>query len=926
MKTRMLFLHAYVAIAAALLVPLLRAETKIATQFDLSSETTPAARKFYFETIPGHRYGLWQSINLLDWEVVSGFPKVADGMALEHTFAQLDKKFFQIEPIDEQAPVIVDQFPGVDAYAVRRFEDLRFQLSDATGIDPASIRLTLGNGATLSLGASGLNFANNILSYDTGDAAIGAYGATVPATLIVADTLGHSLTHTFSFTLEVLPKVVPNLYVFGSPAAQRAGQKIPATPTAALAKQNGPIRASDADPWEISSVLADRVVITYTGATAPAFAANTYLANLTPVKLSDIFYRQILSVNDAPGTKQLTLMTTDVPFAEIVEEGTATISADSVVYDLGADGTIQQAVEIGFSKTFPRIGIDLDNEGPLTLPGNPKYGVSLYEANAWITPSLEFAVETKGFSVQRAAIQARADIEGTLIPEISYLPAGTEKEKEWNVHPPMKKLVLVGFISAVPVWMDYTYTTKVKLDAEANIGALLRFGWSRNASLSAGASYVKDASPRVSWSRNATVSPLTVEPVSLSLGGTVQAKVSLVPQLDVRLESLLGFYVNADPRAEFEITADGGIYVSGQDGKIQMSPGGNATLTGGFFADLNAGLSIIGVDQSYLPAMDPFRIYTNGWELEFPEPEALAFTVPLAPQAVSVALGGNLNIEGTASGGDGAIFYQWLHNGILIPGQTSRQLVIPNVTSGNAGTYTLRARIGTGIVFSPVFTVTTYKAGLLGPGSIAFVGFNCDYNDDLSFVVLTDIAPSTVIYFTDNEWNGAEFNNSESCFSWTATNKVVRGTVVAINELSRIPSGLATVSTGTIAKAYGTNFGLSSSNEAIFAFQGSGSFDSIGRPLPGSFLAAIGTETVANAGNTLVGTGLAEGQTALFIPGGEDIGVYVGSRGGESIFSSFLPLINDVSNWITQGGSGNQSMDGIQPDIPFNFDPFVTNP
>ena len=73
---------------------------------------------------------------------------------------------------------------------------------------------------------------------------------------------------------------------------------------------------------------------------------------------------------------------------------------------------------------------------------------------------------------------------------------------------------------------------------------------------------------------------------------------------------------------------------------------------------------------------------------------------------MNLALGGSLNLEGMASGGDGAIFYQWLHNGILIPGQTSRQLVISNVIAGNAGTYTLRARAGTETVFSPAFTVT----------------------------------------------------------------------------------------------------------------------------------------------------------------------------------------------------------------------------
>lgn len=80
----------------------------------------------------------------------------------------------------------------------------------------------------------------------------------MPVSLTVADTLGNSTTHTFSFTLEIQPKVVSNLYVFGSPAARRAGQRIPATPTAALAKQLGPIPMAAADPWEISSIQAAR--------------------------------------------------------------------------------------------------------------------------------------------------------------------------------------------------------------------------------------------------------------------------------------------------------------------------------------------------------------------------------------------------------------------------------------------------------------------------------------------------------------------------------------------------------------------------------------------------------------------------------------------------------------------------------------------
>ena len=91
MKSRPLI--ACFAAAFSLFAPLLRAVPEIATQLDLSSATTPAAWEFYFETIPGQRYSLWHSTDLSTWQEVAGFPKVADGMALEHSFPQQDKEF-----------------------------------------------------------------------------------------------------------------------------------------------------------------------------------------------------------------------------------------------------------------------------------------------------------------------------------------------------------------------------------------------------------------------------------------------------------------------------------------------------------------------------------------------------------------------------------------------------------------------------------------------------------------------------------------------------------------------------------------------------------------------------------------------------------------------------------------------------------------
>lgn len=285
-------------------------------------------------------------------------------------------------------------------------------------------------------------------------------------------------------------------------------------------------------------------------------------------------------------------MTTDVPFAEIVEEGTATLSPDSVTFEVGADGTIQRAVQIGYNKIFPRVGINRDGAGPLNLPGDPKFGVNLPEASVWFTPTIEFAVETKWFSVQRAAIQVRGEVEAALVPELTYRPVGTdgENEKEWPMHTPIKTLTLVGTIGYLPVWMEITYSTKLKIIAEANAAITLKAGWRRGFSISAQATYTKDASPAVAWARSATLSPLEEVPITLSGGGTVQGKVSMVPQLDVRLESLLGFHVNADPRYKLEATASGGFTFSAPDGKLQIAPTGSLTPIGGIFADPQCGV------------------------------------------------------------------------------------------------------------------------------------------------------------------------------------------------------------------------------------------------------------------------------------------------------------------------------------------------
>ncbi|MGF7151684.1 DNA-binding beta-propeller fold protein YncE [Sphingomonas zeicaulis] len=202
---------------------------------------------------------------------------------------------------------------------------------------------------------------------------------------------------------------------------------------------------------------------------------------------------------------------------------------------------------------------------------------------------------------------------------------------------------------------------------------------------------------------------------------------------------------------------------------------------------------------------------------------------------------------------------------------------------------------------------------VLVAGSIAFVGFSADGNDDLAFVALETIPAGTVIYFNDQEWQGTAFNTGEGQAAWTATGDIAPGTVVTINNFGGTPvSNLGTVTGGS---------GLGSDGEIVYAY--------VGAPFaPTAFLAAIANDGFTQSGGTLEGTGLVVGETAIDLSNGganpgEDIAVFTGPRSGQAIYADYAAVINDVANWTTQDGSGDQSGDGTAPDLPFDLGGFI---
>lgn len=205
----------------------------------------------------------------------------------------------------------------------------------------------------------------------------------------------------------------------------------------------------------------------------------------------------------------------------------------------------------------------------------------------------------------------------------------------------------------------------------------------------------------------------------------------------------------------------------------------------------------------------------------------------------------------------------------------------------------------------------------LAAGDIAFVGFNADGDDDISFVTFKNIPANTTIYFCDSEWNGTGFGTDEGDFTWSSgNNAIAAGTVIAINSLS---AGI-NASAGSIT--LNNAGGLSTSGDAMFAFLGTAP------RMATTMLAAISNS--ASGFGTLNNSGLTLGTSAIVLAEGTDIALYNGPRTGLTQ-NAYLSQLNTPAQWQTEDTSSDDHNNGTTPDMPFNQAAFaigsaVSNP
>lgn len=636
----------------------------------LYSTTNAAQREVAWSTEPGIRYVLQECTHLAsnDWTTLEGFPSEASALAQQHLIElNAEGRFYRVQVLDEQPPEIVSRTPGDGTFGVRRFSTVTVELEDAGEIDTSSISLLLGSNSTYTAASSELSWSNNVLSlYLGGDIALGGWGETQTVALAVSDVLGNSTNYTWSFELEKQVEEADNLFVFGSPDARRAGQQLNGAAAVLAARYStGPIRMSGTTEWEIDTVTSNEIVIVYTGADAPSFSAGQLLANLAPKHVSEIFYRRVDELSDDPGTKTLTLTTTEVTLGDVMVEGTFSLGEDAVFLDFDEDGNLIRTLEMDATFNLPSIGTDLTgkvliDEGPLNL--------SLQEGKFLFHPKLKTSLDIGLSGVKRFEAEASGDLEISCVPlaVVSGSVSKSQSKELWTWS---------HWIGAGYVYVELKSTITANASISLETSAELKAGFRQTGNMGVSGRYVRDESPAATWNRWFDVDPLEQVKFTYTLNGEGNATVSLVPQIDARVYGAAGIYINTDPRIELSGSA---TFV---DNELT-----EADWLLGAYADVNAGLSVIGYDTGELPHLPPFRLFTAEWGDQY-SPEVIPLAITTQPFSQNARYGDTVRLSVEATG---ATAYQWYQNGSPLPGATGSKLTLRNVDSGDDGSFHVR--------------------------------------------------------------------------------------------------------------------------------------------------------------------------------------------------------------------------------------------
>ena len=206
--------------------------------------------------------------------------------------------------------------------------------------------------------------------------------------------------------------------------------------------------------------------------------------------------------------------------------------------------------------------------------------------------------------------------------------------------------------------------------------------------------------------------------------------------------------------------------------------------------------------------------------------------------------------------------------------------------------------------------------GALIAGDVAIVGFQASgvTTDSVSFVTFVDLAPGTVLYFTDNGWTGSAFrgvlatdgDGNENLMRFTVVNTIVAGTIIGSKTSSAdyawTLSGL--VGPGTSAYA---QLSLSSTGEQVTILEST----NLANPIFSDFTALYNFdntstyETATTSGTGSLPTGLVQGTSAVLLTSAANSALFNLNTLASGTQAEWLAAIGNASNWTTGTGTAD---------------------
>jgi hypothetical protein len=191
----------------------------------------------------------------------------------------------------------------------------------------------------------------------------------------------------------------------------------------------------------------------------------------------------------------------------------------------------------------------------------------------------------------------------------------------------------------------------------------------------------------------------------------------------------------------------------------------------------------------------------------------------------------------------------------------------------------------------------------LGPGAIAFLGFQGDAPDAFQFVTLQEIQAGDSIFFTDGGWNGSSFFQNEGNMYWKAITTVAAGTVIKVQDPADAGIANALVFGGGISAGKLITLGVS--GDQLFAYV----LDPNGNQLPiaafstNAFIDVCDASGIGNTPRSCLPSNLSLGinaiQTSAGAPGTSNTdNAYFNQLTVSGSAEEMLQIINNPLNWL----------------------------